>query len=203
MPNKEKENTGSLSKAKKPESTTVVENFEVEPGWLNSTQMAASLGITLQAFTRWGVKPVAKRHKHGEAFYRVRDVLDNRLANQEKKLSRPEADMSAELLREEKDRAEIRLKNEQAEAQKLKNAVMRKERAPVEMIQWALSDAGSQIAAVLGTIKGKVKRAQPDLTNAALHEIEQITVTAQNVAADIRLDWSEFDESVISDPKSD
>jgi hypothetical protein len=31
-----------------------------QPGWLNKSRMAASLGISVQAFDKWGVQPVER-----------------------------------------------------------------------------------------------------------------------------------------------
>ena len=179
------------------------DEFVVEPHWLNRKQMAAALGISVVAFDTWGVKPVAQRHERGESFYVVRDVLDNRLEWQRRRLEPKAQDLDANELAAEKDRAELAWTQERAEGQRLKNAALRRELAPVAMVQWAISQAGSQIAAVLGTIKGKVKRAQPSLSNAALHEIEQVVVECQNTAASVRLNWDDFDESDLRDPRVD
>lgn len=48
-----------------------------QPGWLNKSEMAKSLGISPQAFEKWGVEPVARIGR--EAFYRVQDVVQNRV----------------------------------------------------------------------------------------------------------------------------
>lgn len=185
------------------ENTASADAFKVEPHWLNRKQMAASLGISVQSFDAWGVKPTAQRHKQGESFYLVADVLANRLEWQRRKLEPQAQDLDAGELVLEKERAELAWTQERAEGQRLKNAALRKELAPVAMVQWAISQAGSQIAAVLGTLKGRIKRAQPSLSNAALHEIEQIAVECQNTAADVRLDWDDFDESDLRDPRID
>ncbi|PTZ23576.1 DNA-packaging protein, partial [Pseudomonas aeruginosa] len=36
------------------------EDLQKKRGWLNKSEMAASLGISPQAFDRWGVAPVSK-----------------------------------------------------------------------------------------------------------------------------------------------
>lgn len=203
MAEKKKAGSGNAGLKDSAKSTTDPEPFEVKPGWFKTTEIVASLDVSDTAFKKWKVEPVAREHQYGAAYYRLADILANRLENQAQRFERPEQDMQAAELREEKERADIQLKREQAEGQRLKNAQMRRELAPVEMVQWAISQAGSQMAAVLGTIKGKVKRAQPDLTNAALHELEQIVVEAQNIAADTRLEWDDFDTSDVTDPRSD
>jgi len=52
-------------------------------GWLNKSEMAASLGISVQAFDKWGVKPVERIGR--EAFYTAQSVVENRLIAAERK----------------------------------------------------------------------------------------------------------------------
>lgn len=92
------------------------------------------------------------------------------------------------------DRERCRLVAAQADKEELKVREMRRQLARVELLQYAVADAGQQIAAVLGTVKGRVKRAQPNLSNAALHEIEQLIVECQNTAGQIEIDWDEAPE---------
>lgn len=51
---------------------------------LNKSDMASSLGISVQAFDKWGVQPVEKRGR--EVFFDVRSVVDNRIEHQSRKL---------------------------------------------------------------------------------------------------------------------
>ena len=195
MAAKKKTTKKRAAKKKTTAKPAAAEQFTVERHWLNKSEMATALGISVQAFAAWGVKPVAQRHRFGEAFYSVRDVVDFAVARERKKHERTAASLDAADLIIEKERADLEWTQERAEGQRLKNAALRRELAPVAMVQWAISQAGSQIAATLGTLKGKVKRAQPSLSNAALHEVEQIAVECQNTAAAVRLNWDDFDES--------
>ncbi len=52
------------------------------PEWLNKSNMALSLGISVQAFDKWNVDPVAKIGR--EVFFDVRSVVANRLEHAEK-----------------------------------------------------------------------------------------------------------------------
>ncbi len=54
-----------------------------QPFWLNKKSMADSLGISTQAFDKWGVEPIAKIGR--EAFYDAKSVLENRLQHQDRK----------------------------------------------------------------------------------------------------------------------
>jgi len=50
---------------------------------LNKKNMAESLGISTQAFDKWGVKPHKKVGR--QTFFRVQDVVENRIENELKK----------------------------------------------------------------------------------------------------------------------
>ena len=52
-------------------------------GFLNKKDMAKSIGISVQAFDRWGIEPVAKIGR--EVFFTVRDVIDYCVARAERR----------------------------------------------------------------------------------------------------------------------
>src|SRR5690606_24771294 len=114
-----------------------------EAHWLNKSDTAKSLGISVQAFDKWGVEPVAKIGR--ENFYTLRSVVDNRLANHKQKHASTTDPEDYEAQR-------TRLTKEQADQLEMKNAVMRREQAPVELLQWALDELSQRIAAILGAI---------------------------------------------------
>ncbi|HBO7955132.1 TPA: DNA-packaging protein, partial [Pseudomonas aeruginosa] len=59
-------------------------------GWLNKSEMAASLGISPQAFDKWGVQPIERIGR--EAFYTVADVVENRIQHAARK-QQPEGEL--------------------------------------------------------------------------------------------------------------
>lgn len=181
-------------------------NWTKPEDWLTQRQAAKLSGVSVPMFQRYELEPVERRGR--STYYTVDQVLDHRDKRVFKKGyesgfrdGRNEPPEDAGDLLAAKEKAELDWTRERAEGQRLKNAAMRRELAPVRMVTWAISQAGGQIAAALGTLKGKVKRAQPELGNEALHEVEQVVVECQNAAADIRLDWDEFDESDLADPR--
>ena len=89
-----------------------------QPFWLNKKSMADSLGISTQAFDKWGVEAVAKIGR--ESFYDVRSVLDNRLKHQGVK-HQPGSDEVDPLIGYKIDVERLRLTKEQADAQARKN----------------------------------------------------------------------------------
>lgn len=85
---------------------------------LNKSDMASSIGISVQAFDKWGVPPVERRGR--EVFYDVKTVLeiDRERRQQNQKYSDGENDLEERLLQ-----ARVNLTEEQAIAQRLKNQV--------------------------------------------------------------------------------
>jgi|GEM_PF-6223252 len=64
------------------QSTNHQNTNQPDPAWLNKSNMASSLGISVQAFDKWKVDPVARIGR--EVFFDVRTVVINRLENAEK-----------------------------------------------------------------------------------------------------------------------
>src|SRR5574343_430050 len=133
-----------------------------ESYWLTQSQMAKACGISTQAFVKWGVQPVAKIGR--EAFYVVQDVLQNRLVNQAAHLTKSiDTATEQELFRAERVQ-KLRLTEAQAEGQEIKNAQLRHELAPVDVIEWTLGKVGAQIGAILDALPLQIKKRNPKLT---------------------------------------
>lgn len=165
------------------------------PHWLNQREMAKSCGISVQAFTAWGVEPAATIGT--EVFYTVDDVLENRLAKQAAKFKAAEPESPAA---EDLDKEKLRLTREQRIGQELKNAQTRRDLAPVPLIDWTLSKVGAQIASILEALPLKVKRMLPRLTATEVEHIRREVVKAQNAAARVTVDLYEYYER---DPNRD
>jgi len=82
---------------------------------------------------------------------------------------------------------------EQADAQAMKNAVSRKEFAPVFVIEEVLAKVGRQVAATLEAIPVALRRRFPELTGPQLAAIEEEVVKARNIAAAINIDAANED----------
>jgi terminase small subunit / prophage DNA-packing protein len=156
-----------------------------QPHWLNGRQMAASCGVSVQAFVAWRVEPVAKIGR--EQFYTAEAVLKNRLARAER--ARP-PDPSPDAL--DADRERTLLTRVQREGQELKNAQLRKELAPISLLSWTLGKVGNQIGAVLDSIPLRVKKVAPRLSALELETIKREVVKAQNAAARVTIDLDEY-----------
>lgn len=154
-----------------------------EPFWLNKSQMAASLGISTQAFEKWGVQPVARIGR--EAFFDARSVVDNRLAQVERKHQPDPSDVGDidPLIEFKLAQERLRLTAAQAEAQELKNEVTKARLIPVEFITFALSRTAAQIASLLDTIPLKVKRKHPELQPRHIESLTREIAETRNVAA--------------------
>lgn len=155
------------------------------PEWLNKTRMADSLGISTQAFDKWGVPAIAKIGR--ESFYDVRAVLDNRLKNQGGK-NQPVDDHGEPIdpLIEYKIQQErLRLTRAQADAQELRNRVKERQLVPVDFCLFALVRLCSMLGSALDTVHVKVKRKQPDIEVRFLEAIQHEVAVTRNEAADL------------------
>lgn len=155
-----------------------------EPHWLNKSQIAKSLGISVQAFDKWGVEPVAK---HGrEVYFTVRDVLDNRLAHADARRAQYDAEA------DNYEAQRTRLTREQADKLEMENAVTRREQAPVQLLEWALSEMAQQVSAILGAIPSKIKKRVPSLTSTEMTNINREIIKGQNAASKAELPWDKL-----------
>lgn len=180
-------------------STKPVKPSKPQPGWLNKQDMASSCGVSLTAFDKWGIEPVAKIGRN--TYFRVVDVLDNRKARWSATLAMKQAaevaPMPATL---EAEKEKMLLIREQRIGQELKNAQTRREVAPVQVIEWTLSKVGAQISANLEAIPSKLKKLHPSLPARAIEDVKREIVKAQNVAARVTVDLDEYYER---DPEGD
>jgi phage terminase Nu1 subunit (DNA packaging protein) len=158
-----------------------------ESHWLNQTSMAEACSVSLSAFQKWRVQPVARIGR--ETFYTASDVLANRLAHQARRLSAPATPSESEAAQHQ---AKIALMQAQAEGQELKNAQLREELAPVDLIAWVVEQAGAGIARHLDEIPAAVKKRVPKLTAADLAIIQREIGKAQKAAMQMTVDLNEF-----------
>ena len=151
-----------------------------QPYWLNKKRMAESLGISVQAFDKWGVEPVARISR--EAFYDTRSVLDNRLQHQSGKqqLGAEEIDP---LIGYKIDLERWRLTKEQADTQARKNRIGDKELVPVGFMTFALARLSALLASTLDTIPKNIKRKHPDLEIRHMEAVEREIAVTRNEAA--------------------
>lgn len=152
---------------------------EKQRGWLNKSEMADSLGISTQAFDKWGVKPVARIGR--EAFFDARSVLDNRLQKLE---TRPQPGTEIDPQAEQKLTQErLRLTAAQAEAQELKNEVSRRVLIPAGFITFSLSKLVPEISSTLDTLPMVVRRRHPELEPRHLDTLEREATKIRNACA--------------------
>lgn len=155
----------------------------LHPGWLNKKDMAASLRISVQAFDKWGVEPVARIGR--SVYFDAAAVLENRAAKLEEKYQ-PTAtgDLEVDPLLEYKiDLERKRLLAAQAEGQEQKNLVHTRQLIPAGFATYALSRMAAEIATILDTLPLTMKRRHPDLETRHLDSLEREVAKARNQAA--------------------
>jgi phage terminase Nu1 subunit (DNA packaging protein) len=156
-----------------------------KPEWLNKSRMADSLGITTQAFDKWGVTPVAKIGR--ESFYDVRSVLDNRLNHKSDKHQPLDnnGDPIDPLIEYKQAQQKLRLTTEQADAQAMRNQVKAKKLVPVDFNVFALGKFGAAFGSALDTVHVKVKRRCPDIEVRHVEAIQHVIAVMRNEMVDL------------------
>lgn len=144
---------------------------------LNKRDMAASIGISVQAFDKWGVEPVERRGR--EVFYDVRVVLEHE-RNKRQQQSPDEGDdedLDKKLLL-----AKIALTEEQAAAQRLKNLKDEKLVVDTAFCTFALSRLANDIASILDGIPLAMQRRFSDMEKSQLDYLKTQVAKTMNLA---------------------
>lgn len=167
------------------------------PPELTQMQAARLLGVSVRAFQAYQIEPAARRGRH--VYYALPALLAYAVERARRNgykdgLRDGKAPENAAELIDAKERAELRLTEERAEYQRLRNAELRRELAPVETLTWALSDLASQIVPIISSIPGDIKRRNPKITNSELHVMREVIAGALNLVAEVRLNFDEYDD---------
>lgn len=159
------------------------QDLQKRRGWLNKSEMAESLGISPQAFDKWGVEPVAKIGR--EVFFTAQAVLQNRTENAARKQQPDElgAEGVDPLIEYKLAQSRLRLTEAQAYNQEQKNQVNDKQLVPVPFATYALARIAAQIGSTLETVGKTVSRRHPDIDPLILESFEREIALARNVAA--------------------
>lgn len=86
-----------------------------------------------------------------------------------------------------------RLTRSQADGQEMKNQVIRKELAPIRLVEFALENAASQMVSIFQAIPLKVKRMLPHMKATEIEVIKREVVKAQNAASKMQIDWDSYE----------
>ena len=148
------------------------------PGWLKKSDMAASLGISVQAFDKWGVKPVKKIGRN--VYFDVRSVVDNRIENaiQKHQPTDPQ-DMDEDQLEFQR----WRLTKEQADKAERENRIAERHQVPTEFATFALTRIAAKVSSLLDTVPLTMRRRYPELQTKHIEGLQRELVIASNEAA--------------------
>ena len=116
--------------------------------------------------------------------------MQNRLANHETKSKKL---MDRKEAVEQLDAAKLAEVQERTENIALKNAVLKRENAPIAMLEWIVGQLGSQISATLESIPIKLKRRCPHLKTTDLQMVKEEIVKCQNIAAEVHVDLDAYE----------
>ncbi len=152
---------------------------EKQRGWLNKSEMADSLGISTQAFDKWGVEPIARIGR--ETFFDARSVVNNRVGRIGS-IQQPSDEIDP-LAEQKLVQERLRLTSAQAAAQELKNEVSNRILIPSEFITFTLSRLVPEISSTLDTLPMVVRRRHPELESRHLETLEREATKIRNACA--------------------
>ncbi|NRA62343.1 MAG: terminase small subunit [Psychrobium sp.] len=155
-------------------------NSKIEPFWLNKSQMAASAGLTVQCFDRWGVEPTARVGR--SAYFLVSDVIQNRL-NREIEKQHPKKMSLDQLDPQQVTYEKYRLTKAQADAQELKNELAQGHVVPTDFATFALTRVAAEAVGILDGLVISIKHKYPELTVLQLESIRRELAKASNLLA--------------------
>lgn len=162
-----------------------------ELGLVNKSTLVASLGISPQAFDKWGVEPREKRGR--ENFYAVSDVVQNRVDNALQNQQKPgtkKATKNAQLDQLEGDLLKAEKLKQEVRQLTIKNDILEARSMPVEIVTSVLASIVSEQVAILETLPLNIKRQNHDLPSHVIEQIQKETAKVCNIAATLgeRLD---------------
>jgi phage terminase Nu1 subunit (DNA packaging protein) len=155
-----------------------------ELGLVNKSTLVSSLGISSQAFDKWGVDAREKRGR--ENFYAVADVVQNRVENQLSNMSKPgikKPSKNDQIEQPDEDLLRVEKLSEEVRALKLKNDILEARSIPVEVATEVLVGIISEQVAILETIPLLVKRHNPEMPSHAIDQIQRDISKVSNIAA--------------------
>lgn len=145
---------------------------------LNKSDMASSIGISVQAFSEWGVTLVERRGR--EVFYDVKAVLEIDRERQKKKQESPDGENNLE---ERLLQARIDLTEEQAVAQRLKNQVTEGKMVDTGFCVFFLSRLAMDLSSTLDAIPLAMQRKFPDMPPQQIAHLKTLVAKGANQCA--------------------
>ncbi|MCP4477844.1 MAG: terminase small subunit [Planctomycetaceae bacterium] len=169
----------------------------IEPFWLNKKNMADAIGISVQAFSKWKVRPIKKIGR--ENFYLVSDVIEfvKDRATGGSNTADDVQQIKIDTLGENR-----RLKKEQADNLSLKNELLRGHSVPAEMASFVLGKIAAQTVSILEQIPGAIKRRLPEISNKDLDVVRKEIATCRNIASKCDQYTDEFIDEFLQDAKT-
>jgi len=157
---------------------------EIQTWHLMKKDMAASCGVSPQAFTSWGVPPYTKIKN--SVYFDVKSVLENRVANALAKTTQNTTTTTSYDISEIADPVEklrARKTEQEIKALELKNAVLEGRSLPASAVTEVLSRILGAAVNIFETLPLDIARKFPDLEPRVLRHLEKSIASVRNEAA--------------------
>jgi len=175
--------------------------------WLNQREMAKSIGISVNAFAKWGITPVAKIGR--EAFYTVDDVLEFYTARELAKVVETYNEPSGKIqtLLDDPDLAvfdriellkgrKLELENASLE---LRNQILEGKSLPSWAVTEVLARILSRAGEILDGLPPKIRRRHPKIDKRVVELIRTETIKLMNETANLSEYLDEIVDSVVAE----
>lgn len=183
-----------------PKSKTNAEPTKRQPGWLNKSELATSLGISVQALNKWGLQPIARIGR--ESFFTVETVVDNRVQHAVSKLEKNNnqpAPASLEAIADPVERLKAERMQEEIIQLRLRNSVLEGRSLPAWAVTEVLTRILSVAVAVFDTLPLDIKRRHPDLDTRIINMVEDRIAKIRNESSAVSRQLQEILDDVISE----
>ena len=157
--------------------------------------MAATLDVSVVTLDRWLVPSAGIIGK--QKFFTCRDVLDNRLTDQRKKLER--ATSSTQVISNDLDEVKLAKLQEETRRLKLQNAILDGRSLPAWAVTDILTAILSQSGVIFDTLSANIQRKFPELEKRIIDGIDAAVIQHMNEVARLDEHVESILESVIAE----
>jgi len=155
--------------------------------------MAEAIGISTNAFDKWGVEPVEKTGRQN--LYSFKDVITNRVAHETAKLvgDKDQEDWLDPV------QEKAKLDHEKRRGAKLQNDEKEGSLFPVVAAQFVFAKMGSEIASKFDGLPALIKKILPETKAAEMDRVKKVIAEARNTAVEVGSQLNEFIEEYNSE----
>ena len=173
---------------------------QIKPWHLNKKDMAAACGVSVQAFTNWGVQPLGK--VKNSVYFDVHSVIENRVQNAiEKVVNTTSTTPSFEIdeIADPVEKLKAKKLEQEIVALELKNGVLEGKNLPATVVTEVITRVLSPAISIFETLPLEITRRYPEIDQRAIRDIEKEIAKIRNEAAEVPQHLDEILDDIVSE----